>query len=662
MVYFFISLVFINLFLYYGKYVFLAFLFFSLYMLGRRINLKLYVFCCVSVALFFSFNINYYRDDIDVTTINDVLVIVESYENYSIVSDKKNNYLIYNNDMDFKVGNKVLIKGNLNCIKNTYNEFYNYLNKKLIYYQIDYKKLEVVDDSIKYNQKIKDYLINNKSEVSKSYLKLILFNDKDEGNRDFYNNFSIYSLTYLIAVSGFHISILLSFFKKIFKNNFVGTAIVSFYLYLLDFSVSSYRAYLCYIFKKINKKLGFDISNVGVISLIGGVFLICTPHIMFSFSFIFSFLSSIMLEIFKLYKCKKVVLSFYVYLVNIPLLLLNYYKLNLATLFLGVILSIPISFLYILSFLYLFFDKFYLIYEFVIFLFHKVFNVLNTFNGELIFGRPSATFIVVYYLLLIMFFIYKENKSKIRYVYIVLLLLLATYQYYKPIITYGEQVYFVNVGQGDCIVFFVPHSKKVVLVDTGGSKYKDVAKNEIIPFLERKGINCISKIILTHDDFDHMGALESLKSNFKVLEIVKTSNFKQIDIGEKTFKNLNVSEKRDNDGSVVLYGEYASYDFLLMGDASISVEKKIISEVGNVDIVKIGHHGSNTSSDYEFLKKIRGKVAIISVGKNNMYGHPSDEVIKKLKSLEYIIIRTDENNDIGFGKNIFGICFIDYFD
>lgn len=662
MLYFFVGLIFANLFLYYKKYVFLLFLFVSLYMLGKRIRLKLYVVCCVVISIFLTFRINYYEDKVDYYKVSKVLMIEEKYENYSIVDDENKKYLIYNNDYEFCEGNKIFFEGKLVSIKDTYNDFYNYLNKKLVYYELDYSYFEIVDDSVNGSQVIINKLLEDKSEQSKSYLRLILFNEKDENNNDFYDKFSLYSLTYLIAVSGFHISLLLSFFKKIFKTNIVGLGIVSFYLYLLDFSISSYRAFLCYIFKKINKRLDFDISSLEIICLIGCVFLIHTPQVMFSFSFIYSFLSTLVLEIFKLYKDRKLFVMFYVYLVNIPLMLLNYYKLNLSSILFSIVLTIPVSFLYVFSFLFLFLDKFYLLYEIVIGLFYKFFNVLNKFNFILVFGKPSVSFIIIYYLVLLSFFLFKERKSKLSFFYMSVLFSLIIYQYYKPVFTYGEQVYFLNVGQGDCSVFFVPYTKEVVLVDVGGNKYKDVATNEIIPFLESKGINKVRKVILTHDDFDHVGALDSLKDNFHVQEVIETSNFEEITIGDKVFENLNVSERRDNDGSVVLYGEYASHKLLLMGDASIDIEKKIMDEIDGVDIIKIGHHGSNTSSHYDFLKKIKGKIAIISVGKNNMYGHPHDDVVENLKQLGYVILRSDENNDIGFGKNIFGLGFIDYFN
>lgn len=661
MVYFFISLIFINLFIYYNNHIFLILLLASLYFLGRRVNVRLYIVCCVFIALFYTFYSNYF----DIRTLPNYfkgeVEVIENYSNYSIVEKGNNRFLIYNGEHEFNEGNKIYFEGKLVDIRRTYNDFYNYLNKKCVGYMLDYNEFYIIDDSTSLNVYVVDKLLENKSTQSKSYLKLILFNVKDDYNKEFYSTFSVYSLTYLIAVSGFHVNLLLAFFKKIFRNNVLGVGVVCFYLYLLKFSISSYRAFLCYIFKIINKKLNFNISSLEIVSLIGVVLVACNPSIMFSLGFIFSFLSTLVLEIFRMYKRKNIVYTFYIYLINLPILLLNYYKLNLSSLFLGVILTWPISFLYIFSFLFLFLDKFYLLYEFIMFLFNKMFGVLSKLNFIVIMGEPSVCFVIFYYLLLVGYFICLERKRKTRLIYIALLFCMLFYQYHKPCFNSSERVYFLNVGQGDCSVFFIPSSKEVVLVDTGGNKYKDIAKQEIMPFLESKGISKIRKVIITHDDFDHTGALESLKKNFNVEEVVDTSLVEKIKIGNKDFKNLNASEYRDNEGSIVLYGEYAGYYLLLMGDASLDIEKKILKDIGQVDILKIGHHGSNTSSGYDFLKQANGKFAIISVG-SNTYGHPHQEVIKRLNELGYIIFRTDRNNDIGFEKRRFNLAFIDYFD
>ncbi len=658
MFYFFISLIFVNLFLYYNNYLFLVFLFISLVFLALRVCLKTYLVTVVLVLVFFSFHFNYYNYVSDDNFIKEEVKVIEVKEKYSVVEFGGINYLLYQGDCDLKEGNKVYVEGSLVRIKGTYNNFYTYLNKKGINYEIDYEVLVINDGRVSVRQSMMDFLLKDKKENSKSYLKLILFNISDEYNQDFYNTFSLYSLTYLIAVSGFHISLLLAFFKKIFHNHFVGYAIISFYLYLLNFSVSSYRAFLYKLFKIINYKLDFELSKNDILSLIGSVFIVINPGVMFSYSFIFSFLTTFVLEIFNLYTKRKIILSFYIYLVNIPLILLFYYKLNLSTLFFSIVLSVPISFLYVFSFIFLFLNKFYLLYELVIECFWKLFSFLDNFNFILVFGKPSVVFVIVYYLFLLFFLILKERKSKKRYVWMVLIFLLLNYQYFKPILVGREMVYFLNVGQGDCVVFLVPNSKSVVLVDTGGSKYRDVAKREIIPFLESKGIDKINKIIISHDDYDHNGALDSLKENMVVEEVINSSLVERVNIGLKVFMNLNVSDRRDNDGSIVLYGEYAGYYLLLMGDVTSEVEKRI--DVSKVDVLKIGHHGSKDSSSEEFLKRMKGKFAVISVGENNIYGHPHESVIERLKSSGYVILRTDKHNDIGFGK-IFKFRFIDYF-
>lgn len=657
MIFFFFVLVFLNLYLFYKKIIFLIFVVFFMICIGKRHDFKLFIVSSLMVIVFFSINYRFY--DYNIPTSESVFEIIEVNDNYSIVSDSNHKYLIYNGDNTFIRGNRILFNGEFVDIRNSYSDFNNYLNKKGIIYEIDYYDYHVVDNSVYLNDVIVSDLMEGKDEKNISYLKLILFNEKDDYNKEFYDSFSFFSLTYLIAVSGFHINIFLSFFKKIFKCDFIGYVGVLFYLFLLNFSVSSYRAFLCNLFKKINKKLDFNLSNVDIVSLIGIVFIFVDPGVMFSNSFIFSFLSTFVLEIFKISSKSKVLLTIYIYLVNIPLVLFNYYELNLLTLFMSIVMSYPVSVLYVFSLIYLVLDKFYLIYRLFINVILYVFSFFRKFNLSLVFGKPSFIFIIIYYFLLFCFFLYKERRKKVKYLYLFFIIICLSYQYFKPYLNSYEQFYFLNVGQGDCMVFTVANSKEVVVLDTGGSRYKDIAVKEIIPFLKSKGVNKISKVIISHDDYDHNGALISLKNNFRVSEIIDYY-VSDVYIGESRFINLNDNNSRDNDGSLVLYGKYGGYDLLLMGDASIDVEKNIANKIDNVDILKVGHHGSNTSSGEDFLEEIKGKVAIVSVGKNK-YGHPHKEVIERLEKCGYIVLRTDENNDIGFLKNIFGVSYIDYF-
>ncbi|MDY2728363.1 MAG: DNA internalization-related competence protein ComEC/Rec2, partial [Candidatus Onthovivens sp.] len=121
---------------------------------------------------------------------------------------------------------------------------------------------------------------------------------------------------------------------------------------------------------------------------------------------------------------------------------------------------------------------------------------------------------------------------------------------------------------------------------------------------------------------------------------------------EVTFKNLNsywTVDSEENDKSLVIYSEIGGKEFLFMGDATIKIENSIMKDYKlDIDILKLGHHGSDTSSSYDFLKYIHPKVAIISCGKNNKYHHPSLSTLQSLNKLGIPYRRTDEEGTITY--------------
>ena len=138
------------------------------------------------------------------------------------------------------------------------------------------------------------------------------------------------------------------------------------------------------------------------------------------------------------------------------------------------------------------------------------------------------------------------------------------------------------------------------------------------------------------------------KELIKVLNKKKIKYYKCIDkIDDMYFLQTKLYDN-ENDNSNVIYMEINNYKFLFMGDAGIEKEKDILDNynLSNIDVLKIGHHGSRTSSSKEFINEINPKYSIISVGKNNRYGHPNKEVLKTLK--ESKIYRTDKNGSIIF--------------
>ena len=133
------------------------------------------------------------------------------------------------------------------------------------------------------------------------------------------------------------------------------------------------------------------------------------------------------------------------------------------------------------------------------------------------------------------------------------------------------------------------------------------------------------------------------------------SSFSSIEVGDLKFTNLNHygDNSLSNDDSSVIKVDFYGTSYLFTGDISIDIENKLIKyEDISSDILKIAHHGSKTSSSYNFLKKVNPKIAVISVGKNNYYNHPSDIVLKRLNSLNIKTYRTDIDGTITFDKYI----------
>ena len=180
------------------------------------------------------------------------------------------------------------------------------------------------------------------------------------------------------------------------------------------------------------------------------------------------------------------------------------------------------------------------------------------------------------------------------------------------------------------------------------------------------------KLMSPHGDFDHMGEAKYLVENFKIekvifncgeyndleKELIRTLNKNNIKHKKciNEIKNENVKftflqtreYDNENDNSNVIYAEMNGYKFMFMGDAGIDKERDILNKYNlpDIDVLKVGHHGSKTSSGKEFINEINPKYSIISVGKNNRYGHPNKGMLNNLKGSK--IYRTDQNGSIIF--------------
>lgn len=239
-------------------------------------------------------------------------------------------------------------------------------------------------------------------------------------------------------------------------------------------------------------------------------------------------------------------------------------------------------------------------------------------------------------------------------------------------------VHYIDVGQGDASFIEFPN-KEVMLIDAGEKEYGGVVKN----YISNLGYKDIDYIIGTHPHSDHIGGLQEVIESFNVskvylpnvsnntntfINLVKSiKNNSNLYEGKKGINiidnnNLKVSiispDVIDNDNlnnnSIVLKIVYNNNSFLFTGDIESEIEKEIL-DVSNVDVIKVSHHGSDTSSCYEFVNSVSSKYAIISVGKDNSYNHPVNEILYRWENSGSLVYRTDESGNIivkSDGENI----------
>lgn len=248
----------------------------------------------------------------------------------------------------------------------------------------------------------------------------------------------------------------------------------------------------------------------------------------------------------------------------------------------------------------------------------------------------------------------------------------------KPTEVYPFQMYFIDVGEADCIL--IKYNDEYTLVDAGNNK----DGKKIVKYLKDLGIEHFEYVIGTHAHEDHIGGMDDIIKNFSIdhyympktevdmityTEIKDELNKKGIKyetpkidksfkMSQVQFKVLWIDDNKEdiNATSIVLKVNYQNTSYLLMADATTDVEHQILEKDIESDLIKIAHHGSNHSSSAVFLKKVNPKYAIISVGTPNDYGFPKQVTLEKLEKLNTLVLRTDELGTIiasSDGNNIY---------
>lgn len=594
--------------------------------------------------------------------------------------DKEFNNLLY--------GDKIKVKGTLitpskNTNQNTFN-YQKYLYYKKIYYLVEVTSINKIANNHNYLYTIKNTLYQKINKLkSSNYIKTLLFCDNTL-SKEIKESYRINGISHLFSVSGMHInffvSIIYLYLNKITYNKRIKYLITNIFIitYLILFPSSSLlRSAVMSILYSINYLLKLKIKKIDILLLTLGVSLLINPFIIYDLGYIYSYtitfflvLSSSTLK--KKNKINKIIyISLLSFLVSIPITIYNSFEINIISILLNIILvpiiSIIILPLTILTYIFPILDS-------ILYLFTNTLETISLFISKInitkiIFPKPSLLIIVLYY---IIFLLSYQNK---KYFYLNIILLIIIYIF--PYLNSNFEVVMFEVGEADCHLIKYPYNKNTILIDTGKNEYK--IKNEVIPYLKSIGIKKIDYLIITHGDLDHIGGSITLINNFQVKnvilnkgtftdlekELIKNLNKKkipyQININKINLSNHtiyllnNTKYNNENDNSIITYFTYQKYKFLYMGDASITTEDNLLENynLNNISILKVGHHGSNTSSSKDFISQINPSISLISVGENNIYHHPNKEVINNLSKSR--IYRTDINNMVKLTINSKGI-------
>ena len=565
------------------------------------------------------------------------------------------------------IGSLVRVSGKFvepkeNTIPNTFN-YKEYLYYKHIYYLCYANSIEKLKEpNILYSLKnnVNEWIEQNPNHT---YLKAILLGSTEGlDTTDMEKN----GVSHLFAVSGMHFALFISMVSFLFKKSRVGNIVLFvllwFYAFLVGFTPSVLRVVVFYYAKKINHYAKDLWSDKQLFLFLFLCFVLINPFYLKDVGFEFSFLLSACFLYFERTKTLKSILkqNCMIFLASIPICAIHFYEVNAFSILLNLIFIPFMSFLYPMCLLSLFIPWMSGILSFYLNLFMWL-NHLASFCNFLIIVIPKVSIFFWLVYLVFLYFFFERKKKK----FLVLLLVLLCIVKMMPKWDSNAYVYFIDVGQGDASLIVSPFQKEVLLLDTGGSIYdrEHYTGSNIKTFIYSLGIDKINHLVLSHGDYDHMGNAIGFLKEMKIQHVILNPNeytdgeeeivrsypkklqksLQSKYIGIEEFTKVN---KEENASSLIYRFTLYGTSFLFLGDAP----KEIEDALPNIqsDVVKIAHHGSNTSSSFSFLKRVHPKYAIISVGKNNSYGHPSEETLDTLNTLQIPYYETKDQGTIWF--------------
>lgn len=554
-------------------------------------------------------------------------------------------------------------------------------------------------------EKQRDFIIkklNNSSLSHPEYVIALVTGDVNGINTDFIDKVKDIGIYHLLAVSGSHIAtISFLIYQPLVRLNIPKLIIngliilfLSIFAYYTGFAPSALRAILATttVILISNKT---KIASIDILGLIFLIMIIFKPDYLYDIGFQFSFIISFFIIIsFPLIKKLTFFKNIFVltFIAQLSSTIISIYHFNqiqwiglLSNLIfvpfysfiifpLAIFLFFAYHFVSDMTLINLVFDKTYIVHN-------KLLDLFLTFKYYQIFIAPKSTveFSIFVLLIVLIYISFCYKKFKILFLFIIVFIVLCVFNVRPNVST----ITFFDVGQGDSLIFQT-RKQETIMVDTGGKEVKtgnidnhNIAKYHIIPTLKKKRITKIDHLIITHPHADYIGELPYIAQHIRIkklyinlysyskIELIKikrlckinnielidatTIQFIQLNNSKISFLHGDIPNSNDkNEHSIILLIQYQRYKMLLMGDATKNNESKLmkIYQLPKIDILKVGHHGSKTSSSASFINLIKPTISIISSGKNNKYHLPNPETLQTLRSTNSSILNTQDVGEI----------------
>jgi competence protein ComEC len=422
----------------------------------------------------------------------------------------------------------------------------------------------------------------------------------------------------------------------------------------------------------------------------------------FAIAFVVLIAAPIVAQAYPSFILRMIVLSLICELATFPIIVPNFYQISLIGVVLGVFFVPFITFLifplcataYFASLFWADSSPFFSwAVDALLLLPHQILLKLAQIPSlQMVYGALSGwqicTSVVLIFLSFLLWEQYRNKKAIlilcIPFLMMYLVVMLTDYADPRGSVT------FLDVGQGDSILIQLPHRQGALLIDTGGTiqfekekwarrrKPFEVGRDVVLNELVAQRVTHLDALVLTHRDYDHVGGLQGIVGKTAVRKLL-VSPYHDPDLQERQlFKKLSASgtaiqllrsgmtlqlktqafhvlspledAKDSNDNSVVLYSVLGGKRWLFTGDLSISGERELMQRYPNLraDVLKLGHHGSRTSTSEAWLEQLNPAVGVISCGRANRYGHPHPEVVQALRKRDVFSLRTDRSGAIRF--------------